>query len=161
MLRRIKIRLIADMALLAVGTLSSCQPNCLYHSFQTFNEEGWNKSDTLVFDVSKEQIVEGNYNLQVELRNTQELKFKELWLVVYANNDDSLRFKSDTLQCKLVNEKGRFVGSGLNRYYQTTHNVGTLHLSKQHNVRIKLAHYMKKGRLQGIHDVGIRLTRRD
>ncbi len=161
MRRKAKSLLTANAILLAAGLLASCQPDCLYHSFQTFGEEGWNKSDTLVFDLSKETIEEGDYDLQVELRNTPELKFKDLWLVVYANNADSLQFESDTLQCRLVNDKGRYVGSGLNRYYQTTHHVKTLHLSKRHDVRIKLAHYMKKGRLTGIHDAGIRLTKKE
>ena len=105
--------------------------------------------------------MEGDYDLQVELRNTRELRFTDLWIVVYANADDSLHFRSDTLQCKLVDGQGRYLGSGLSRYYQTTHPAGTLHLVGNHNVRIKLAHYMKKGRLMGIHDVGIRLTRKD
>lgn len=143
---------------LLIALLASCQPHTMYHSFRTLPKDGWNKSDTLVFPIPTKDIQAENYELQIELRHTKEFAYQSLWVVVYQNSQDSMQFTADTLQCVLVNEKGRFIGTGLNNYYQTNFPLKTVTLDKEYTPIFKLAHYMKKGRIEGIHDVGIRLV---
>lgn len=145
---------------LLAGLLVSCQPHTMYHSFHTLPQDGWNKSDTLVFPVPARDVRAGLYELQIEIRHTKEFAYRSIWIVVYQNTKDSARFTADTLQCSLANEKGRFTGSGLNNYYQQSFPLKTIVLNDTCPPVFKLTHCMKKGRMEGIHDIGIRLTKR-
>lgn len=146
------------MAGLSASLLVSCQPHTLYHSFRTLPKDGWNKSDTLVYPIPIQDIKAEHYELQIEIRHTQDFAYRSLWVVVYQNSQDSAHFTADTLQCILTDEKGRFTGNGLNNYYQTGFPLKTVTLNKAYTPIFKLAHYMRKGRIEGIHDVGIRLS---
>ncbi len=143
--------------MLFTGLLTACQSHTMYHSFHTLPKDGWNKSDTLVYTIPVENIQPKTYELQIEIRHTKELAHRSLWVVVYQNAQDSMLYIADTLQCVLANEKGRFTGTGLNNYYQQSFPLKTVKLSKEYAPVFKLAHYMKKGRIEGIHDIGIRI----
>lgn len=145
-------------AILFLGLLAACQPDTMYHSFHTLPKDGWNKGDTLVFTIPVENIQPKTYELQVEIRHTNELAYRSLWVIVYQNAQDSTHFTADTLQCVLTNEKGRFTGTGLNNYYQKSFPLKTVTLNNGYTPVFKLALYMKKGRIEGIHDMGIRLV---
>jgi len=146
------------LAGLLTSLLAACQPHTIYHSFHTLPKDGWNKSDTLVYPVPAKDIKAGHYELQIEIRHTQEFAYRSIWIVVYQNLQDSTRFTADTLQCVLTNEKDQFTGAGLNRYYQASFPLKTVTLNSAYTPVFKIAHYMKKGRIEGIHDVGIRLS---
>lgn len=138
--------------------LVACQPHTVYHSFQTLPEDGWNKSDTLVFSIPKEEIQHNPYDLEVEIRHTKDFAYQSLWVIVYQNTIDSTHFTADTLQCILADEKGRFAGTGLGNYYQCSFPLKTISINNTYTPIFKLIHYMKKGRIENIHDVGIRLV---
>ncbi len=137
--------------------LASCQPQTMYHSFHTLPEDGWNKSDTLIFTIPTQAIQADEYELQIEMRYTSKLPYRSLWIVVYQNSQDSTHFTSDTLQCVLVNESGNLKGNGMSNYYQQSFPIKRVKLNKSYTPIFKIAHYMKKGRIEGINDIGIRL----
>ncbi len=145
--------------ILLVGLLAACQSNTVYHSFHTLPHDGWNKSDTLTFIVPTDRLENGEYTLQVEIRHTQSYEYQTLWMTLYQNEKDSLNFSADTIQCTLTDEKSKFKGNVLSSYYQLSIPVKKVTLNQPYSPVFKLAHYMKKGRLEGIHDVGIRITR--
>lgn len=147
------------LAGIVAGALASCQSHTVvYHSFHTLPHDGWNKSDTLTFSIPTENLPTGNCALQIEIRHTEKFAYRSLWMVVYQNAEDSTHFVADTLQCVLADEKGRFLGPGLNHYYQMSFPLKTVTLPHTYTPVFKLAHYMKKGRIEGIEDVGICLT---
>lgn len=138
---------------------AACQQQTVYHSFQPLPKEGWSKGDTLTFTLPKEQLTPGTYRMDVEVRYRPSFAYRTLWMVVYRSQGDTRPPLVDTLHCELVSKDGKLTGDGINSYYQQHCTLTGVQLDTTYTPIVRVAHYFKKGRIEGLSDIGIKLYR--
>ena len=133
--------------------LGACQPQVAYHHFIHISSPGWDKSDTLHFDV--QPIAEdGCYELMTELRTDKNYPFQKLTLVVTQKIYPSGQILRNVLDCRLVSKEGVIEGDGISSFQYQFH-VRYLNLNRGDSVHVCVTHNMKREIMPGITDVGV------
>lgn len=151
--RRVLIALTAAFVL----TLSSCYKNKVYNNYHHTQIAGWEKNDTLYFDIPP-LTRPGTYAMRLGLRTNNAYPFMGLSLIVESTVYPGKAERSDTLNCSLVDSNGNVKGQGVS-FYQFNYHVTTLQLHSGDSLHVMVRHDMKREILPGISDVGIELTR--
>lgn len=143
-------------------SLIACQPSdTVFHAYLPIRgEKGWNKQDTLVFHLPP-RMEPGIYQLEIDLRNTNDYPFRDIWLVVSNNLRDSLHYETDSLQCELADATGKWnhnktAGSFFQSGFLLNRPL-TIQVA-QDSACVRVTHLMRENPLPGITDVGIRLS---
>lgn len=143
--------LVAIVALL----LTACTGGKVYDHFCHTPAGGWEKNDTLAFDVNR--LTEGgSYQAQVGLRIDSRFPFKALTLIVSQHVIPSGQTFVDTLRCDLISEKGKSLGHGVGNY-QYVFPLRQLPLSSGDSLHVVIRHDMMREIMPGITDVGYQL----
>lgn len=149
------------MILTVVLTVSGCNRKTVYHHYEHTPNVGWEKIDTLFFDippVSRSAVLQE----EIGLRISQRYPFLRLSLIVQQEvipdaQSGKRRFvRTDTLNCSLYDEDGTAKGKGIG-YYQYSFYLTDLSVSEKDSLHIAVRHNMRREILQGIVDVGILL----
>ena len=148
-----KTILLPAIALLA----AACHAPEGYHAFQTLPADGWKRADTLRFTLPRQTQTQP-CQYAVEIRHHGCYPYRSLWLLVSHNTADSLTFHTDTIECTLVDKYGHFDGAGVNDLYQKSFPLPAVILQENTAPTFKIVPFMKDRQLEGISDVGIRLT---
>lgn len=151
-------RITRHCALLLVLTLimMACNPSTVYSHYEHTPMAGWEKNDTLVFDIPP--IADsGTYRQEVGLRITNGYPFTGLHLIIEQTNLKTYEQRSDTLNCSLISERGIPQGDGVSQY-QYLFPINSQTLDAGTPLRITVRHNMKREILPGITDVGIRIS---
>jgi len=152
-------RLLSGLILTAVLWLSACQRQQVYYHYEHTPMSGWEKNDTLNFDV--EPLADGGtYQQSIGLRIDQKYPFRRLCLVVHQTILPSGVSRSDTIDSELIDKQGRPKGSGVS-YYQYEFPYNTLTLQRGDSLHISVRHHMKREIMVGIKDVGIKLVKEE
>jgi gliding motility-associated lipoprotein GldH len=146
--------------------LSACIGNKVYDHYEHAPLAGWEKNDTLIFGVPKSAITGGDYIVDLGLRINPSYPFTGLTLVVeqtiFRQTDNAshiiFRQQTDTLSCKLIDERGNARGAGVS-HFQYRFNVSEMPLQPTDSLNIRVRHDMKREILPGIAEVGIQLYR--
>lgn len=150
-----KISVIAGTLLLI--TLAACDfGSTMYHSYNPIPEQGWAKSDTLLFHVNIPDSLTP-YKVSVEIRNDNNYPYKNLYLFVSNNTKDSTIFATDTIKYVVAEESGKWIGTGFGTLYQSGQPLGKFIPLHPGKYIFKVVHGMKDQFLQGISDVGLRI----
>lgn len=152
-------RLAQRMArLLIIYLATSCvEERTVYHDFSPLPDKGWMKKDTLVFQTEKQPP--SILNLFVEVRNQYDYPYKELYLSVSQNLQDSIHFQTDTIQLVLTDSSGNWTGKGWGFLYSSEKFVKSVRTLNGGECTVKIASVMKDSLLQGINDIGVRIER--
>jgi gliding motility-associated lipoprotein GldH len=142
---------------LAVCGMTACDSHVVFDKYEHTPIVGWEKNDTLFFDVSPVAI-EGNYRQELGLRITGTYPFMSLRLVVEQVIIPAHRLVRDTIDCHLIDRNGKPEGQGMS-YYQYQVPVNDISLQQGDSLHICVRHDMKREILPGISDVGIKMTR--
>ena len=145
-------RLVVLLPLLCMA----CTRHTLIHSFRAIPEEGWRRSDTLVFTLPPSPD-DAEYALYIDLRLHNRFPYRELWLAVEHHLPDSSLISRDTLCYHLSDESGNLCGQGINLLQYETH-AGTLPLRTGVETQIRIHHLMRRETLPYIMEVGVRVT---
>ncbi|MCR4583497.1 MAG: gliding motility lipoprotein GldH [Prevotella sp.] len=149
--------LLSVLLLTAVLWFSACQRQQVYYHYEHTPMSGWEKNDTLLFDI--DALAEGGtYRQYIGLRIDQQYPFRRLCLVVQQTILPSGVSRSDTIDNELIDKQGRPKGSGVS-YYQYEFPYNTLTLEPGDSLHISIRHHMKREIMVGIKDVGIKLVR--
>ena len=145
---------------LPILIFAACQNNTVYHSYEPVSLDGWSKSDTLVYTLPN-SIPAGNYEVEIGIRHQESYPYRDLWLEIGHNTQDSLVYVTDTLQLFLADEAGNKTGDGPCGLYQCgLPYKASLPIRAEGNTRaFRIVHIMTDNPLTGISDVGIRLRR--
>lgn len=141
-----------------VALLSSCTNGLVYDQYHHTPLAGWEKNDTLFFDVARLQEA-GLYTTDLGLRINGSYPFTGLTLIVTQTILPQRQTRRDTVNCELMTSRGTIKGQGLS-YYQYTYHVASLKLQKGDSLHVSVRHDMKREILPGISDVGIQLSSR-
>lgn len=145
---------------LPVILLAACQSNTVYHSYKPIPLTGWAKSDTLVYALPA-SVPAGNYEVEIGIRYQEDYLYRDIWLGIRHNMQDTLNYTTDTLQLFLADEAGNKTGNGLGGLYQCdlTYKESFL-ITQEGNARVfRLVQIMTDNPLLGICDIGIRLRK--
>lgn len=145
--------------LFALSLCAGCTKGKVYHHYNHTPVTGWEKVDTLVFNVAP--VAEaGRYGTDLGLRTNTLYPFTSLTLIVEQTVYPSRFHKADTLNCKLIDKNGNTKGQGVS-YYQYHFHVSQMQLHPKDSLHVTVRHNMKREILPGISDIGIALTRLD
>lgn len=141
------------MSAVMLLTFFSCIDNTVYHHYISTPLSGWGKSDTLSFHLPKTKT-EGQYSMDLGLRVSDSYPFTSLTLIIQKTFFPSMTVSSDTIHCKLRDEKGAPRQKGVS-FYQYNFHIADLQLQQDDSLHINIRHNMKREMLPGIGDVGI------
>ncbi|MEH6536943.1 MAG: gliding motility lipoprotein GldH [Psychroserpens sp.] len=143
----------------------SCDSNRVFDEYKSVPDE-WNKANKIEFKVTPPDSTRA-YNLFVNLRNTEDYKYSNLFLIVEVNYPNGKTLK-DTLEYKMANPDGTFLGTGFTDvkenklWYKGYEEPFVFNESGEYTVNIQ--HAMRQNgsvdgidKLEGITDVGFRI----
>src|SRR5574344_532423 len=123
--------------------LASCNGNKVYDKYDHTPIAGWEKNDTLNFDVPK-MLTAGAYEGSLGLRINGAYPFTGLTLIIEQTILPERKTLVDTINCNLVNSKnGRAKGQGVS-YYQYNYRIRDLDLKQGDSLHISIRHDMKR-----------------
>lgn len=138
----------------------SCDSNVIFNS--TTSLDGiWNKNDTVFVELPKLDSLK-TYNLNITLRNSNEYKYNNLFLIV------SMEFPKgktivDTLEYRMAEPDGTWLGTGLGSIKENVLKYKmNASFNETGNYRVKILHAMRNNgtvegvsNLEGILDIGL------
>jgi len=142
----------------------SCDASGVFDTYQTIPNQ-WNKENLVTFKVQAPDSI-NKYDLFVNLRNNQEYKYNNLYLIIEMNFPHGKTVK-DTLEYKMAKPNGAFLGTGFSSikenklWYKenfTFTETGEYQINIQHAMR-------ENGKvngvvdLEGVTDVGFRVEK--
>lgn len=137
--------------------LAACNGRYVYDKYVSTPIAGWEKNDTLSFEVSPVDSTL-TYRSQLGLRITDAYPFTAVTLIVEHHVFPRDEVFVDTLHCQLADRRGNAAGKGIS-YHQYTFPITELHLQHGDSIHVRVRHDMKREILPGISDVGLSLTR--
>ncbi|WP_346695072.1 gliding motility lipoprotein GldH [Barnesiella viscericola] len=151
-----KTGLLIGLAVVGLGSICSCRQTDVYNEFNTLPRNGWFKRDVQRFTPESPDST-GRYDLYLTLRHNGDYAYRNLWLFVSYTGADGVQ-KTDTVNCELADEFGRWSGGGWGSYYQQELLLDDCFrfVGKEQVVTIQQA--MRDDRIRGISDVGIRIA---
>ena len=149
------IALLAAMLLLV---LSACNRKLVYDRYASTPISGWEKNDTLSFDI---RPVSGTdtYYMWLGLRTSEDYPFTAVTLIVEQHIYPKDTIVNDTVKCQITDRHANASGSAVN-FHQYRFPVNSLQLQDGDSIHIRVRHDMKREILPGISDVGISLLRK-
>jgi gliding motility-associated lipoprotein GldH len=111
------LRFAAAAILLVLGT--ACNRNVVYTEFQRFDEAaGWarNNQPTFTFDNKDTSQL---YDVYINVRNAENYPFRNLFMFLHVVDPKGVK-STDTIECILADEKGKWLGSGMGDLYDNS-----------------------------------------
>ncbi|MBP1618375.1 MAG: hypothetical protein H6Q14_2202 [Bacteroidetes bacterium] len=157
----LKTKYILGVAIALLGIVTSCDNRETYHEFQDVRDASWSKRDSLRFDIDTASMLPGiAYDIHLEMVNNAKFPYQNLWLFVRSNLNGEKIFRQDTIQVRLADIYGKWLGSGFGSYYQTSILFRQrVVFSQKRKYRIQVIQGMRDEPLVGIEKVGLRISR--
>lgn len=140
-----------------VCALAACDRLPVYTHFEHTPISGWEKNDTLNFDVCPVKEA-GDYREELAIRINESYPFRGLSLIVQQTILPSGYRHNDTINCNLFDKKGNKNGDGIN-YFQYAFHINTIRLTEGDSLHIQVRHNMKREIMPGVADIGIRIEK--
>lgn len=140
--------------------LAACDNKEIYYNFTTIKNEKWSKNDTLYFQIDSGLIKPGEkYNISIELSNSTNYPYQNIWLYI-SDDFHHTAFETNNKQYLLADDFGKWYGSGWGAIYQISleYAEGLIFLDNR-NYCIKIVHGMRDEPLDGIEQIGIKITK--
>lgn len=146
---------------LAVG----CDSKAVYDEYKPVANK-WHKDTLANFNFKAPDTI-NNYNLYVNLRNTNDYKFSNLFLIVEFNYPNGKAVK-DTLEYKMAAPNGKLLGTGFsdikeNKLWYRGYE-DSFRFSEEGDYKVTIQHAMRDNgdvngveNLEGITDIGFRV----
>ena len=144
--------------LFAIIFLASCQGKSIFSDYQTLPSEGWNATESVEIKFTPKDTT-SKMELQLFVRNDDSYAYQNLWFFVdqIAPNGE---VKTDTIQCFLVDNYGRWIGSGIGSlYYVAVKYCEDYRFSSSGEYVYKIRHGMRCDTLNGIKQVGLKILK--
>jgi gliding motility-associated lipoprotein GldH len=155
------------IALLFSAAFSSCDSNRVFDEYKSVPNQ-WHKDSIISFNVTPPDSL-NTYNLYVNLRNTNDYKYNNLYLIVEMNFPNGKTLK-DTLEYKMADPSGKLLGTGFtdikeNKLWYKGYNQPFI-FNEIGSYKINIQHAMRQNgqvegvdNLEGITDIGLRIER--
>ena len=146
----------------------SCDSKQVFDSYKTVGKQ-WHKDSIMAFNI-KAPDTTNNYNLFVNLRNNNDYRYSNLFLIVEMNYPNG-KVTTDTLQYDMAKPNGEFLGTGFgeikeNKLWYKGYDT-PFKFDENGEYTINIQHAMRENgvvegveNLKGITDVGFRIEHR-
>ena len=148
--------LILILAMAGFLMMAACDRSVVYNHYEHVDNEGWERNDTMHFYVPPIKQA-GTYHQQLMLRTNNQLPFLGISVIVEQDIYPVGRKLRKRINCKLVEQNGHVIGSGIS-CYQYTFDVDSVQLNEGDSLHMYVMHYMKQENMKGISDVGILIS---
>lgn len=138
--------------------VASCTTNTVYDSYSHTPLSGWEKNDTLTFNI-RPFAESGNYNETVGIRMTTAFPFTSISLIVEQNIMPNGKVITDTIKCPITDARGNFLGNGISSY-QYEFPLRDINLHKGDSIHVSIRHNMKREILPGVSDIGLKIDKK-
>lgn len=145
-IRNLRTSRLGYILLTLILTVSACQNNTYYHSYQSASTAGWHKNDTFVYTLSK-PITPSDYEYEIGIRHKDTYKYRDLWLTI----------NQDTLHLYLADSIGNWQGKGIGNTRQLTLPWRNNKFSQDSISEFRIIHIMKDSILPDILDIGLQI----
>lgn len=155
------------LVLIASVLFFSCDSNRVFDEYKSIPNQ-WNKDSIISFNVTPPDSI-NNYNLFVNLRNTNDYKYSNLFLIVEMNFPNG-KIEKDTLEYKMAEPNGELLGTGFtdvkeNKLWYKGYKE-PFRFNETGEYKINIQHAMRQNgqvngidNLEGITDIGFRIER--
>jgi len=96
--------------LVLLGLGQSCQSDVAYNKYQNIEQAEWAQDNIVAFELALQDSIQA-YNVFINIRNTKDYGFSNLFLITQMTFPDQTRL-IDTLEYEMADVNGRFLGSG-------------------------------------------------
>ena len=151
-----KLKWLCCLCIILVSFVVSCTGNKVYDHYNHTPVTGWEKVDTLKFNVPK-LAKGGRYATDLGLRINGRYPFISLSLIVEQMVFPGRHTHVDTLNCSLMSDKGKIKGQGIGSF-QYHFRISEMALKAGDSLHICVRHDMKCEIIPGISDVGIEVS---
>jgi len=153
--------------LIANVLFCSCDSNRVFDEYKSVPNQ-WHKDSIISFTITPPDST-NNYNLFVNLRNTNDYKYNNLFLIVEMDYPNG-KIEKDTLEYKMAEPNGELLGTGFtdvkeNKLWYKGYNEPFVFKEKG-EYKINIQHAMRQNsqvygieNLEGITDIGFRIER--
>jgi gliding motility-associated lipoprotein GldH len=140
----------------------ACDTQQVFDEYRSVADE-WHKNDTIAFNFTPQDSLTP-YNLFVTVRNTNDYKYSNLFLLVTLNYPNG-KVTKDTLEYKMATPNGELLGSGFTDVKENKlwFKEGFI-FNESGDYQIDIQHAMRKNgvvngidNLEGIIDIGLRV----
>lgn len=146
------------LCLMVIAIFTSCDNNRLYDKNIEIPQYLWHKDSLVKFEVHIEDTITP-VNFYINVRNADGFPYANLFLFIKTHFPDG-RIASDTLECLLADEKGKWMGSGMGDIYDNQilfkRNVV---FPVSGNYIFEYQHGMRTDNLPLIMDIGMRIEK--
>ena len=143
----------AILCLMMVG----CTKGTLIHRYETVSSQGWERTDTLCFDLSEVEKP-GKHLLSVALRYNNNFPYEGIWIVVEGNMKEPSAHWCDTLYFRTTDDEGTPLGQGVS-LMQNSMPLKEMQLEAGQHGKFRVWHIMHREVMPTIREVGIKLER--
>ena len=106
---------ISTFIMLAIFFFSSCDSNRIFEENHEIVGNLWGSNNIIKFDVNVVDTISSN-NFYVNVRNADGYPYNNLFLFIKTTFPNG-KISTDTLECVLADEKGKWLGSGMGDIY--------------------------------------------
>ena len=149
--------------------LFSCDSKSVFDDYKTVPDV-WGKNEVISFNVKAPDTINA-YHLFVNLRNTNEYKYSNLFLIVEMDYPNG-KINKDTLEYKMAKPNGELLGTGLasvkenKLWYKGYQQPFVFNESGEYTIKIQ--HAMRENgevdgveNLEGVTDIGFRIEKQN
>lgn len=151
------------MLAVAVMLMTACTGGVVYDRYLPAGSDGWQRRDTLVFGISPTDgnVTSHTMHTTLGLRITDDYPFSSVTLIVDERvTDRSSRTthtsRRDTIVCSLTDARGRRSTTGVSCHHYSFA-LEPVSMTPTDSLTIAVSHHMRRERLPGIIDVGIKI----
>lgn len=150
--------------IISIITLVSCDSKQTFDEYKTI-ENDWKKNDVVSFKFKAPDTTD-TYDLFVNLRNNDKYEFSNIFLIVNLTAPSKKKI-SDTLEYKMTNNRGEWLGSGFTEIKENKLWFKEMYTFPENgDYKIDITHAVRKNGsingvnfLKGITDVGFRIEK--
>ncbi len=144
---------------------SSCAKDVVFSEYKSISNEAWHKDTIVKFTFNAIDTISQNA-IYVNLRNNKNYNFNNLFLIVGVDFPNNTKI-TDTLEYKMTDEKGYFLGTGITDIKENKLEFRTnTTFPVKGKYRFHIQQAMRKNgkengilQLKGITDVGIQIEK--
>lgn len=153
------------VALILLISFISCDSKGVFNTYTAMPNRLWNQKEPVHFEFAIEDTISKN-NLFITLRNNQDYKYSNLYLIAALNFPNGKKI-IDTLQYKMTDKTGKFLGTGISEikdnklFYKENVRFpisGTFSIDIHQAMR-KIGEVKGIEALEGITDVGFKIEK--
>lgn len=138
--------------------MTACDHKTIYHRYDHADAVGWEKTDTLLYNIGK--IGEGGtFKEEISLRLNGTYPFLDLCMVVEQRLLPANTITYDTLNCNFARQQSLFSTNGVS-YKQYNFHLKDMQLNDGDSLILRIRHNMMREVLPGIADVGVKISRK-